>query len=88
MAKLELISPEGLRLDGRRAGELRRIHCKMGVFTKADGSAFFQQGNTQVVVAIYGPREVRPFFPTTSFTGATTIKYRIKLGGGKIPSPP
>jgi ribonuclease PH len=55
---LEFITPEGLRLDGRRAGELRKIHCKLGVIDKADGSAYVEQGNTKALVAVYGPREV------------------------------
>lgn len=55
----ELISPEGLRIDGRRANEIRRIKCEMGLFERADGSAYFEQGNTRVLCAVYGPREVR-----------------------------
>jgi exosome complex component RRP41 len=58
MSKFEFVSPEGLRMDGRRPGELRRIEAKMGVVSKADGSALFRQGNTQVLVTIYGPKEV------------------------------
>lgn len=53
----ELISDQGLRLDGRRANELRRIQYKMGVFTQPDGSAYFEQGNTKVLVAVYGPHK-------------------------------
>ena len=59
MSKLEFISPEGLRLDGRRANELRCIKCRMGVLTRADGSAYFEQGNTKVLAAVFGPQEVR-----------------------------
>ena len=57
MSKFEFVSPEGLRMDGRRPGELRRIEAKMGVVSKADGSALFRQGNTQVLATIYGPKE-------------------------------
>lgn len=46
------------RLDGRRANELRRIQYKLGVFTQPDGSAYFEQGNTKVLVAVYGPHKV------------------------------
>jgi ribonuclease PH len=45
-------------MDGRRPGELRRIEAKMGVVSKADGSALFRQGNTQVLATIYGPKGV------------------------------
>ncbi|KAB2625396.1 exosome complex component RRP41-like [Pyrus ussuriensis x Pyrus communis] len=49
---MEYVSPEGLRLDGRRPMEI-------GVVGKADGSAVFEMGNTKVIAAVYGPREVQ-----------------------------
>ena len=49
----------GLRVDGRRPPELRRLQCKLGVFQQADGSAFLEQGNTKVLAAVYGPHDVR-----------------------------
>merc|ERR1711865_737596 len=49
---------EGLRADGRRPPEIRTVRCKLGIFEKADGSAYLQQGNTRCTVSIYGPREV------------------------------
>ena len=58
MAGLEILSPEGFRLDGRRPGELRRLVCRMGVFSQADGSAYIQMGNTKALAAVYGPHEV------------------------------
>ena len=58
MSRLEYVSPEGLRLDGRRPTELRHIHAELGLFSRADGSAYLQQGNTKVLVAVYRPREV------------------------------
>lgn len=54
---LELVSLDGLRIDGRRAGEVRKISCSLGVLASADGSAYFEQGNTKVLAAVYGPRE-------------------------------
>jgi exosome complex component RRP41 len=35
----------------------------MGLFARADGSAYFEQGNTKVLAAVYGPREVRLMSP-------------------------
>ncbi|EGC33511.1 hypothetical protein DICPUDRAFT_88747 [Dictyostelium purpureum] len=58
MSKLSYISPEGLRIDGRRANELRRINIQMGVSNRADGSAYYEQGNTKIIAAVYGPREI------------------------------
>ena len=43
MAGYELLSDQGLRLDGRRSGELRRVRSKVGIFGQADGSAYFEQ---------------------------------------------
>lgn len=58
MAGLEILSPEGFRLDGRRPGELRRLISRMGVFNQADGSAYIEMGNTKTLAAVYGPHEV------------------------------
>lgn len=58
MGRREFLSDDGLRLDGRRATELRRIKSQVGVLAGADGSAVFQMGNTQVLAAVFGPREV------------------------------
>lgn len=41
MSGQQLISDQGLRLDGRRATELRRIRCKLGVFSQPDGEFHF-----------------------------------------------
>ncbi|CAM6012783.1 unnamed protein product [Sphagnum compactum] len=56
---MEFISPEGLRLDGRRPHEMRQLHAEVGVVAKADGSALFEMGNTKVIAAVYGPHEVQ-----------------------------
>ncbi|XP_063306315.1 exosome complex component RRP41 [Pelobates fuscus] len=59
MAGLELLSDQGYRVDGRKAGELRKIQCRMGVFAQADGSAYIEQGNTKALAVVYGPHEIR-----------------------------
>ncbi|XP_042481743.1 exosome complex component RRP41 homolog isoform X1 [Macadamia integrifolia] len=56
---MEYVSPEGLRLDGRRPMEMRQIRAEIGAVSKADGSAVFEMGNTKVIAAVYGPREVQ-----------------------------
>ena len=53
----EYVSPEGLRLDGRRAGEIRRLQAFVGVEPAYDGSATFRMGNTLVVATVRGPAE-------------------------------
>ncbi|KAK7332776.1 hypothetical protein VNO80_29531 [Phaseolus coccineus] len=57
--RMEYVSPEGLRLDGRRPMEMRQIRAEIGAVSKADGSAIFEMGNTKVIAAVYGPREVQ-----------------------------
>ena len=54
---LEFISLDGLRFDGRRAHEVRKIRAALGALSRADGSAYYEQGNTRVLAAVYGPRE-------------------------------
>ncbi|XP_070667252.1 exosome complex component RRP41 homolog isoform X2 [Malus domestica] len=56
---MEYVSPEGLRLDGRRPMEMRQIRGEIGVVDKVDGSAVFEMGITKVIAAVYGPREVQ-----------------------------
>ena len=56
MSRTEFLSPEGLRIDGRRAAETRLLNCRMGVL-QADGSAYLEQGNTKVLVSVTGPHE-------------------------------
>ena len=55
---MELLLNQGLRFDGRRGNELRRLHCKLAVLEQADGSAYLEMGNTNVLAAIYGPHEI------------------------------
>ncbi|KAB0805196.1 hypothetical protein PPYR_02166 [Photinus pyralis] len=39
---------------------MREVNCKLGMFTRPDGSVFISQGETAVIVGIYGPIEVKP----------------------------
>ncbi|KAF6162852.1 hypothetical protein GIB67_029121 [Kingdonia uniflora] len=39
--------------------ELRQIRAEIGAVGKADGSAIFEMGNTKVIAAVYGPRDVQ-----------------------------
>ena len=31
----------------------------MGVLARADGSAYYEHGNTRIICAVYGPREAK-----------------------------
>mmetsp|Transcript_41489 Transcript_41489/g.95373 ORF Transcript_41489/g.95373 Transcript_41489/m.95373 type:complete len:254 (-) Transcript_41489:41-802(-) len=60
---MEYLSPEGFRLDGRRAAEPRQVLCSVGTVGgcsgEADGHATFQIGNTKAFAYVYGPMEAR-----------------------------
>ena len=60
---MDLLSDQGIRMDGRRPNELRKIECKLGVSSGADGSAYIEHGYSKVLVSVYGPHDVR--FNTT-----------------------
>lgn len=58
MPRLELYSPEGLRVDGRRWNELRRFECKINTHpNSSDGSSYVEQGNSKVICTVQGPME-------------------------------
>jgi exosome complex component RRP41 len=59
MSRAEVVNAAGLRIDGRRARETRRIRCELGVLRQADGSAIFELGNTRVLAVVTGPAEAR-----------------------------
>ena len=39
---------------------LRKLHCQVGLISRADGSAQLSQGGTSVIAGTYGPVEVKP----------------------------
>ena len=56
----KLIDKKGIRLDGRKADELRPVKLQVGVLGNADGSAYIEHGKNKILVAVFGPREVHP----------------------------
>ncbi|WP_457614387.1 exosome complex exonuclease Rrp41 [Methanopyrus sp.] len=56
----QLISEDGLRLDGRKPDEMRPLRIQAGVLKRADGSAYLELGANRIVAAVYGPRELHP----------------------------
>lgn len=56
----KLIDKKGLRLDGRKADELRPIRLQVGVLGNADGSAYIEHGKNKILAAVFGPREMHP----------------------------
>ena len=56
----KLIDKKGLRIDGRKADELRPIKLQVGVLGNADGSAYVEHGKNKILAAVFGPREMHP----------------------------
>ena len=60
------MSADGLRVDGRRWREVRKLQCRVGVKcggigstdSVVDGSAYVELGNTRVLAVVSGPREM------------------------------
>jgi polyribonucleotide nucleotidyltransferase len=51
MVTRRLIVEDGQRADGRGVDEIRPLEMEAGIFAKTHGSAFFQRGETQSLVA-------------------------------------
>src|SRR5262249_49427818 len=47
----ELVLAEGKRIDGRDTKTIRPISCEVGLLPRVHGSALFQRGETQAIVA-------------------------------------
>ena len=56
----KLIDKKGIRLDGRKADELRPLKLQVGVLSNADGSAYIEHGKNKILAAVFGPREMHP----------------------------
>lgn len=71
----ELINDRGLRLDGRRLDEMRKILAKAGVLKRADGSGYFEFGNTKAIAGVYGPRPIPKFLEEEERSVLNVIYY-------------
>jgi len=72
-----LLSPEGLRIDGRKLDELRPLKIQAGALHHADGSAFVEWGANKVLAAVYGPREVHPRHLQQNHKAVIQCKYNM-----------
>lgn len=66
-----------LRLDGRRWNELRRVHGQISTQPAADGSSYFEMGNTKIMCTITGPTESRRGGGSTTSAEA---KVEVEIG--------
>ncbi len=50
----------GERPDGRKPKEMRELNIEIGLLNRADGSALVELGNTRILAAVEGPKEMHP----------------------------
>ena len=68
---------DGKRLDGRAFDETRPIAMRINAVENADGSAQVSFGNTEAIVAVYGPRKLFPRFLQENERGIMRYRYNM-----------
>ena len=87
---LVLLDENGIRCDGRKIDEPRRIMIKAGGLKNADGSAYIEFGDNKILVGVYGPRDVHPKHMSDTDTGILRVRYHMEpfsVGERKNPAP-
>lgn len=75
--KEKLIDEKGVRVDGRKLGELRPTQMEVGTLDNADGSAYIEQGKNKILAAVYGPHEVHPKHLARPDRGLLRCRYHM-----------
>lgn len=78
----KLITDDGLRLDGRRADEIRPMKIEIGVLSRADGSCYLEWGRNKILVGVFGPREAHPRRMQRADTAV--IRYRYNMASFSV----
>ncbi len=81
---------DGLRIDGRKPDELRKIKIEAGVLYRADGSCYLEWGGNKIMAAVYGPREALPRHiqdPTKALVNARYNMASFSVEERKRPGP-
>ena len=73
-----LLDENGIRCDGRKIDEPRRIMIKAGGLKNADGSAYIEFGDNKILVGVYGPRDVHPKHMSDTDTGILRVRYHME----------
>ncbi len=87
---LVLLDENGIRCDGRKVDEPRKITIKAGVLKNADGSAYVEFGANKILAGVFGPRDVHPKHMSSTDTGILRCRYHMEpfsVGERKNPAP-
>ena len=85
-----LLDENGIRSDGRKVNETRKVTIKAGVLKNANGSAYIEFGDNKILVGVYGPRDVHPKHMSDTDTGILRCRYHMapfSVGERKNPAP-
>lgn len=68
---------KGERIDGRKPEELRDLKMEVGILERADGSAMVELGNTRILAAVIGPRELHPQHLQDPRKAVLQVRYNL-----------
>ena len=89
-ANVVLLDENGIRSDGRKVNETRKVTIKAGVLKNASGSAYIEFGGNKILAGVFGPRDVHPKHLSNPDTGILRVRYNIEpfsVGERKNPAP-
>ena len=89
-ANVVLLDENGIRSDGRKVNETRKVTIKTGVLKNADGSAYIEFGGNKILAGVFGPRDVHPKHMSNPDTGILRVRYHMEpfsVGERKKPAP-
>jgi len=72
-----LLDENGIRCDGRKVDETRKVTIKAGVLKNANGSAYIEFGANKILVGVFGPRDVHPKHLADTDTGIIRCRYHM-----------
>ena len=72
-----LLDENGIRCDGRKVDETRKVTIKAGVLKNANGSAYIEFGANKILVGVFGPRDVHPKHLANTDTGIIRCRYHM-----------
>ncbi|MGQ0605727.1 MAG: exosome complex exonuclease Rrp41 [Candidatus Nitrosotenuis sp.] len=73
-----LLDDKGIRCDGRKINEPRRIMIKAGVLKNANGSAYIEFGENKILAGVFGPRDVHPKHLANTDRGILRCRYHMQ----------
>lgn len=68
---------DGKRIDGRTPEDMRDINIEVGPLKSPDGSALVEVGNTRIIAAVKGPKELHPRHLQRANRAVLQAKYRM-----------